>query len=254
MNNRRAGRFDREISLGIPTEAAREQILRVLTRPLRLQGDFDYAAVARRTPGFVGADLAALAKEAAAAAVTRIFNQLDAASSIAAAAAVSNKQSAVAASTAATYQPTPMQQRQQQQVEFVDGLPALLQPDATDVSHPAVQFAEYTPHQQHPSNQPQPQQQQQQGRLGGGPLTAVELSGLAISMDDFETALPKVQPSVRREGFTTKPDVTWDDVGSLQEVSHGLPGLHGLCWTNWGFWVAVQWIVTVDCPWCCCLF
>jgi SpoVK/Ycf46/Vps4 family AAA+-type ATPase len=33
----RAGRFDREISLGIPTEAARQQILKVLTKPLRLQ-------------------------------------------------------------------------------------------------------------------------------------------------------------------------------------------------------------------------
>ena len=54
---RRAGRFDREIAVGIPSEAARASILRVLTRPLRLSGDFDFAAVAKRTPGFVGADL-----------------------------------------------------------------------------------------------------------------------------------------------------------------------------------------------------
>jgi ribosome biogenesis ATPase len=38
-------------------------------------------------------------------------------------------------------------------------------------------------------------------------------------MADWEVALPKVQPSVRREGFTTKPDVTWEDVGALEEVS-----------------------------------
>jgi ribosome biogenesis ATPase len=37
-------------------------------------------------------------------------------------------------------------------------------------------------------------------------------------MCDWEVALRKVQPSVRREGFTTKPDVTWEDVGSLEEV------------------------------------
>jgi len=55
-------------------------------------------------------------------------------------------------------------------------------------------------------------------RMGAGPLTVSELSGLAISMSDFEAALPKVQPSVRREGFTTKPDATWEDVGSLEEV------------------------------------
>jgi ribosome biogenesis ATPase len=37
-------------------------------------------------------------------------------------------------------------------------------------------------------------------------------------MADFEAAIGKVQPSVRREGFATTPDVTWDDVGALQEV------------------------------------
>ena len=37
-------------------------------------------------------------------------------------------------------------------------------------------------------------------------------------MSDFEGAIKKVQPSVRREGFATTPDVTWDDVGALQEV------------------------------------
>jgi SpoVK/Ycf46/Vps4 family AAA+-type ATPase len=44
-----------------------------LTRRLRLEGRFDFDAVAAKTPGFVGADLAALTKEAAAAAVSRIF-------------------------------------------------------------------------------------------------------------------------------------------------------------------------------------
>ena len=50
------------------------------------------------------------------------------------------------------------------------------------------------------------------------PLTEPELLGLAITMPDFEAAIPCVQPSVRREGFATTPDVTWDDVGALQEV------------------------------------
>ena len=45
---------------------------------LRLSGDFDFAAVAARTPGFVGADLQALTKEAAAVAVSRIFSSLHA--------------------------------------------------------------------------------------------------------------------------------------------------------------------------------
>ena len=48
----------------------------VLSRHLRLTGDFDFRSIAKLTPGFVGADLAALLKEAAAIAVTRIFDQL----------------------------------------------------------------------------------------------------------------------------------------------------------------------------------
>lgn len=44
---------------------------------MRLAGDFDFKEVARRTPGFVGADLKALATEAAALAVARAFRTLD---------------------------------------------------------------------------------------------------------------------------------------------------------------------------------
>lgn len=58
-------------------------------------------------------------------------------------------------------------------------------------------------------------------RFGRGPLGVEELAGLAITMSDFQAAIPKVQPSVRREGFTTTPDVTWEDVGSLDEVREG---------------------------------
>lgn len=57
---RRAGRFDREICLGIPDEAAREKILRLLATKLKLEGDFNFLELAQKTPGYVGADLAAL--------------------------------------------------------------------------------------------------------------------------------------------------------------------------------------------------
>lgn len=55
-----------------------KRVWQVLTRHLRLAEEVDFAAVAARTPGFVGADLAALAKEAAALAVRRIFARLEA--------------------------------------------------------------------------------------------------------------------------------------------------------------------------------
>lgn len=43
---------------------------------MRLEGGFDFARIAKYTPGFVGADLLALTKEAAALAVARIFSSL----------------------------------------------------------------------------------------------------------------------------------------------------------------------------------
>ena len=76
-----------EIALGIPDTAARERILSVMCKGMRLAGDLDLAALAKRCNGFVGADLAALCKEAAVIAVNRIFSDLRSAPSPKAAAA-----------------------------------------------------------------------------------------------------------------------------------------------------------------------
>uniref|UniRef100_A0A4X1TI63 Nuclear VCP like n=1 Tax=Sus scrofa TaxID=9823 RepID=A0A4X1TI63_PIG len=70
---RRAGRFDREICLGIPDEASRERILQTLCRKLRLPETFRFRHLAHLTPGFVGADLMALCREAAVCAVNRVL-------------------------------------------------------------------------------------------------------------------------------------------------------------------------------------
>jgi ribosome biogenesis ATPase len=47
------------------------------------------------------------------------------------------------------------------------------------------------------------------------PLTEVQLAPLCITSADFTIALKQVQPSSKREGFATVPDVTWEDVGAL---------------------------------------
>ena len=73
---RRAGRFDREICMGIPDVAAREHIFRILIKKMRVPDDFNFRSIALRTPGYVGADLSALAKETAAAAVNRILEKM----------------------------------------------------------------------------------------------------------------------------------------------------------------------------------
>jgi len=61
----RAGRFDRHVLVDRPDMKGREAILEVHARGVRLAPDVDLDVVARRTPGFVGADLANLLNEAA---------------------------------------------------------------------------------------------------------------------------------------------------------------------------------------------
>ncbi|MBO9522548.1 MAG: ATP-dependent zinc metalloprotease FtsH [Nocardioidaceae bacterium] len=61
----RPGRFDRQISVDAPDLNGREQILRVHARGKPMAPDVDLVSVARRTPGFTGADLANVLNEAA---------------------------------------------------------------------------------------------------------------------------------------------------------------------------------------------
>ncbi|ORZ39327.1 P-loop containing nucleoside triphosphate hydrolase protein [Catenaria anguillulae PL171] len=192
---RRAGRFDREISMNVPDQDARVRILQVLSAKLKLEGNFDFTAIAKLTPGFVGADLTALTAEAGLLAVKRIFETLkddvvgmppakdlgndddDAmdvdALNLADLALTSSSASNVATSPAA----------------FLSSL--------SKFTHTTIaQFLL-----RHPS-----------------PLTPTQLAPLAITHADFLAALPKVQPSSKREGFATVPDVTWDMIGALSTI------------------------------------
>ncbi len=74
---RRPGRFDREIIVGVPDERGRREILGIHTRGMPLASDVDIEELARTTYGFVGADIAALAREAAIEAVRRIMPLID---------------------------------------------------------------------------------------------------------------------------------------------------------------------------------
>ena len=68
---RRPGRLEREITFRPPNRAQRRDILGVHLRQAPLSADVDLDAIAEATHGFVGADLAALAREAALAALVR---------------------------------------------------------------------------------------------------------------------------------------------------------------------------------------
>ncbi|NXP06707.1 NVL protein, partial [Thinocorus orbignyianus] len=167
---RRAGRFDREICLGIPDEAAREKILRTLCRKLKLPEAFEFHQLARLTPGYVGADLMALCREAAMCTVSRILIKSE---------EQKRKHVHAGGNTAEESMGT--------EADILDDLHRLL-----DLL----------------KNQE--------------PLPEEQLQKLCIEMNDFIVALSSVQPSAKREGFVTIPDVTWADIGALGDVREEL--------------------------------
>lgn len=72
----RAGRFDRQIVVGLPDVKAREQILEVHSRKKRLADDVDLKIIAKNTSGFAGADLENVLNEAALLAARRNLNEI----------------------------------------------------------------------------------------------------------------------------------------------------------------------------------
>jgi len=193
---RRAGRFDREISLGIPDEAARARILATLARGLRVGGGVNWATLARGTPGFVGADLAALTREAATVAIKRIFGDL-------------GKQrggvpvSALVGAASA---------------DDGGGEAGQAEPAANGAVADESEAAEAPAAAVIPATGAAPSPAAAPGGVGPAPLSRSELAPLCIGAEDFTAALSVVQPSSQREGFATIPDVSFDDVGGLTEV------------------------------------
>jgi transitional endoplasmic reticulum ATPase len=74
---RRPGRFDREIEIGVPDRNGRLEVLQIHTRGMPLDKDVNLERLADISHGFVGADLQALAKEAAMRALRRILPEID---------------------------------------------------------------------------------------------------------------------------------------------------------------------------------
>jgi ribosome biogenesis ATPase len=154
---------------------------------------FDFNALAKATPGYVGADLSALTGAAGIIAVKRIFKSL---------------------SIGTIVIPD-------------DSLPTLDTdaPMQVDPSHPAP-AATPGPATPSPDTRPAPFSQLATSSLTHssiarflhshpGPLTSAQLAPLCITAADFMLALKEVQPSAQREGFATVPDVTWADIGAL---------------------------------------
>ncbi len=73
---RRPGRFDREISIGVPNKEGRLKVLKIHTRNMPLAKDVDLIALAEITYGFVGADMEALCKESAMNVIRKVLPDL----------------------------------------------------------------------------------------------------------------------------------------------------------------------------------
>jgi transitional endoplasmic reticulum ATPase len=74
---RRPGRFDREVEIGVPDKAGRLEILMIQTRNMPKDEDVSLEELAHVTHGFVGADLMALAREAAMKSLRRYLPEID---------------------------------------------------------------------------------------------------------------------------------------------------------------------------------
>ena len=166
------------------------RILRVLCAKLRLSGDFDFKEMAKATPGYVGADLAALTGAAGVIAVKRIFQQLLNGTLV----LPDNPQptdgvgadAAMQVDNAASAPATPRDEE--------DAITPAKHAPFASVPNPSI--AAFL--RAHPT-----------------PLTPTQLTPLYIIPSDFAAALGEVQPSSTREGFATVPHVTWADVGAL---------------------------------------
>jgi ribosome biogenesis ATPase len=165
----------------------------VQSSKLRLEGTFDFVALAKATPGYVGADLASLTGAAGIVAVKRIFRELSAGSIV------------IPEIDTDTFGPhsTPMS---------ID-----VPPDSVPQSVKPSPFSSYRG-----SSTPLASSIVHFLRAHPNPLTEAQLSPLNIQYSDFIQALKHVQPSSKREGFATIPDVSWADIGALYNIREEL--------------------------------
>ncbi|KAI1438635.1 putative AAA family ATPase/60S ribosome export protein Rix7 [Xylaria sp. CBS 124048] len=157
---RRAGRFNYEISLGIPNEAARVAILQKMLSKIPLADDVDCRLLAKRTPGFVGADLEDLISVAQNDLATELMSEIAQASSSAA-----------------------------------------MEVDSETQDPPIIKL-HYA--------------------ILAAPLNAIPEDKYTLTMRHFMEAVTQVQPSSKREGFSTIPDTTWAHIGALDDVREEL--------------------------------
>jgi len=181
-----------------------DRILRVQCAKLRLSGEFDFRTLAKMTPGYVGADLAALTGAAGVLAVKRIFQEV--------------AKGTMRLPLEDNGIPTDQMVVDTTQVNVNMAIPEATTSIPVSISsspNPVNRFASLT--------QFLPTSSIAQFLVQyPHTLTEHQLSPLTLTLEDFKAALASVQPSSLREGFTTVPDVSWSDVGALYSLREEL--------------------------------
>jgi ribosome biogenesis ATPase len=191
------GRFSREILIPVPDAAAKVDILKLVTRGIKLADDVVLSDLGKITPGYVGSDLFTLVNEAGVIAVKRIL------------------QSSVAVRSSTSTQPPPpdratdsnnnidsYQSVEKESVKDAVTTNGLHIPKEEDVCTNYFVFGHNG----------------KSSAEGGIGERMAPVENISIAMVDFRNALKYIQPSVKREGFAVIPNVTWSDVGALCEV------------------------------------
>lgn len=299
---RRVGRFDQEICLGIPDRDARCEILRIICKSLRLESFFDFDLIASLTPGFVGADLLALATRAGLLAIKKLLHVKQEHALKVGATKVGKPKSAdsseVNLEDGIFMQIDTELPQHKHDEELADISPTNIEP--MDVTNTEKENEEKVDHEENQNTKdaapetnttatttenqteivtkpdesndatetkndgtgnssthssPQNKSAKSDGsansstnetlgeallknnaikdRMGldvmfkwlshqDNLVTEHDLNELYVTIDNFKEAVKLVQPSAKREGFITVPDVTWDDIGSLRDIREEL--------------------------------
>lgn len=221
---RRAGRFDREICINVPGEDARLSILENMTKNLKIHGDLGLSEIAKMTPGFVGADLKALVTAAGISAIKRMFGSLTSLPQDLIDEVENSEVPKVEEVKEVIIQKNEEDEEAQEDNEDEEAV----EDDQMDIDEQPVEQTTTTTTtttttiiktvNEPPANIDSLSFIQKFLIKHPNPLTASQLAPLSISKEDFISALPNIQPTAKREGFATVPDVTWNNVGALSKV------------------------------------
>ncbi|OAA68793.1 aaa family ATPase rvb2 [Niveomyces insectorum RCEF 264] len=187
-------RFGVEIAVRMPSQDAREKILRTMTRGMKLASDVDLAEVARRTPGFVGGDLRNVVKTAQLNFMNALLQsqlaQLRAAHGMQAQAAAAD------ADAQSYYRLLKAREEEQAVAAAAAALPSPSAPSSVALATPGGGDDD----------------DDDNNNDSKGDKTS-NTSG--ISAQHFCDAAASVLPAAKREGFSTIPNTTWSQVGAM---------------------------------------